>query len=496
LSRRLKVDEKVVLGVVDYDTDETRLVSNTCNISAPPSSSLDRGVFVKMGSESEFFLAQIVDGPFFTKASSSSTLEARYVAELLTKVEKQIQRAVLTRPVPGTSVEPIEDAAVQKFLGISGGMYVGGITTNKTLRVMMDAALLSRHIGVFGTTGSGKSNTIQVLMEEATKEDFSVLVFDVEGEYVEMNKPTDMLHELLGDFGMKPAGVKDLKVYVPHPAISSSAEAIKFGFKFKDLDLNVFSEVAGLNRMEYLYFQDVIERITSVLPSSKDITLEAVIDRLMKRLKSQADNPTMPPFIAEAHTTLYSKLDIAQGLNVVDVKSPSIKMSEVFKAGRISVVDFSDATDPVRNIVISDILHKAFKYRMRHPESPKILFVIEEAHAFISKEKRDRMLATLMLMIETARRGRKRGVCLGIVTQQPTHLPSEVLELCNTRVMHRMSSTANIDSLRESTGNVPDGFWTLIPSLGMGEAVYSTPRYTRALTVTMRPVYSKRIATE
>lgn len=492
---KLKI-KKEILGLVDYDTDQTTRTSNTCNISAPATSAIDRGVFVKIGPDpTSYFLAQIVDGPFFTR-HGGGTVEARYVGELLGNIERGVQRAVLTRPIPGITVEPIEDAAVQKYLGISGGMYMGGITTNKTMRVNMDAAMLSRHIGVFGTTGSGKSNTIQVLMEEVSQQGFAVLVFDVEGEYVEMDKPTDMLVELLADFNLKPAGVKDLKVYVPNPATSNRADANRFGIKFKDLDLNVFSEVVGMNRMEYLYFQDVIERILSVTPSSKHITLDAVIDRLVKRLKAQADNPTMPPFISEAHTTLYSKLEIASKLNIVDVKSPSIRVEEVFKAERISVVDFSDATDPVRNIIIADILDKAFKYRIKHPESPKILFVIEEAHAFISKEKRDRMLATLMLMIETARRGRKRGISLGIVTQQPTHLPSEVLELCNTRIMHRMSSAANINCLKDSTGNVPDGFWTLIPSLGTGEAVYSTPRYTRALTATMRPVASKRIATE
>jgi DNA helicase HerA-like ATPase len=93
------------------------------------------------------------------------------------------------------------------------------------------------------------------------------------------------------------------------------------------------------------------------------------------------------------------------------------------------------------------------------------MVVIEEAHAFISKEKRDRMLATLMLLIETARRGRKRGLNLGIVTQQPTHLPTELLELCNTRVIHRTNSTANIEVLRESTGNVPDEMWSTVTSL-------------------------------
>jgi DNA helicase HerA-like ATPase len=172
-------------------------------------------------------------------------------------------------------------------------------------------------------------------------------------------------------------------------------------------------------------------------------------------------------------------------------------MEDIFKVGRLSIVDFSDASDYVRNMVIAELLHKVWKYKIAHPESGKLLIVIEEAHAFISKEKRDRMLATLMLLIETARRGRKRGLNLGIVTQQPTHLPTELLELCNTRIIHRTNSTANIEVLRESTGNVPDEMWNTVTSLGRGEAIVSTPQYySRALQILVRPCASKRFATE
>ena len=44
-------------------------------------------------------------------------------------------------------------------------------------------------MGVFGTVGSGKSNTAQVLAEEAIEAGWAVVLIDVEGEYVRMNEP-------------------------------------------------------------------------------------------------------------------------------------------------------------------------------------------------------------------------------------------------------------------------------------------------------------------
>ena len=44
-------------------------------------------------------------------------------------------------------------------------------------------------IGIFGTVGSGKTNSSQVLIEEAAAAGWAVVVLDVEGEYISMDKP-------------------------------------------------------------------------------------------------------------------------------------------------------------------------------------------------------------------------------------------------------------------------------------------------------------------
>ncbi|MEM2122269.1 MAG: ATP-binding protein [Candidatus Bathyarchaeia archaeon] len=488
-------EDAAVIGYVLPDVASIELGSTRSIVNIVEGIRLKRGTYVTLGGDPlEFFVGEVIDGPYYVDEGEG--LKTRYVVDLSASVRGGVPAVVLTRPLPGTPVKVMDPRAVQAFIGAVGDMRLGRLPTQEEVEVGLDTSTMTRHLGIFGTTGSGKSNTIQVVVEEASRNGFSILIFDVEGEYVFMDKPTDRLLELLRSFGEKPEGLGNLKVYVPAPSTSRRRDAARFSISFQEADKDLFSEVAGLTRMEQLYFLDLIEKVEQVAPAFRRVSLDAVIERLKKRLEAQADNPTMPEFIAEAHTSLYSKLMLIKHLGLVDVDVPVLKPEELLKAGQATVVDFSDADDYVRNLVIANLLDAIFKYKMENIETPNLLIVIEEAHTFISRYKRDRMLATLMMLVELARRGRKRGICLGFVTQQPAHLPSEILELCNTRIIHRMSSTANIHVLKESTGNVPDPLWDMLPSLGRGEALVSSPRYTRAVTVKVRPVKSMRIAIE
>src|ERR1043165_2067432 len=78
--------------------------------------------------------------------------------------------------------------------------------------------VLPLNVGIFGTVGSGKSNTVQVLVEETSQADWACVVIDVEGEYVRMNEPNDRPDTnriLRENYAILPEGVADFQVYVP-----------------------------------------------------------------------------------------------------------------------------------------------------------------------------------------------------------------------------------------------------------------------------------------
>src|SRR5262249_853626 len=156
----------------------------------------------------------------------------------------------------------------------------------------------------------------------------------------------------------------------------------------------------------------------------------------------------------------------------------------------------SVANDVVKNMVTADLLRKVFALKITQPSTPPTLLVIEEAHSFISRERAEAMQATLTMLRNITRRGRKRWLSMAFVSQQPGHLPPEIFELCNTRIVHTLRSMHNLEALMATTGDVGRDLWARCPLLGPGQAILSSPQMSRSVVVSMRPSACRRKFTD
>ncbi len=503
-----KLEELLTLGRVLADSPSYSARPTLCTVEVTKDLVGQRGIYVYIDDEflNRRFVGRLIDGPYFfedkpnhPKNSVTHFPKKVCIVELTSILTDGVPYLVQTRPSPGSKAFLMPPEAVQDYLGAQGDLFYGRLTSDMTVRLCFDSRALTRHIGIFGTTGSGKSNTLQVVAEEASRIGFAVIIFDVEGEYIRLDEPTSMLRQSLGEFGEEPSGVRDSLFYVPASGESIRSEARKFAIPFPEVNLDVFGEVLGLNTQERLMFLDLIRKTKEYL-GFQPYTLKTVVEKLGKQLEGQAENPTLPDAISEASSSLYAKLVAIEKLGIMDADFPEINVGEIIVPGRVSIIDLSESTDSLRNVVIAYYLDSIFRAKIRDAEHGKfdspLLILIEEVHTFISREKKDRMLGTLTLMTELARRGRKRGICLGLVSQQPVRLPPELFETINTRVIHRLSSIANIKVLKESTGNVPDSYWQAVPSFSKGEALVVSPTYNNAVVARVRPAASKRLTSD
>ena len=193
------------LGYVTFDDaafqTSGKVQGMTCYMSSDQEPR--RGIYVQIGSDKAevSFVGRLLDGPFFTQKPG-----AFYLVELTSMLVGGHRTAVQTRPRPGSPVNMLEPKEVQAYVGATGDFVLGHLIGQSEVEVAIESVVLNRHIGIFGTTGAGKSNSLQVIAEEASRSNRAVLIFDIEGEYVSMNEPTDALLPILEKFGKKPSG--------------------------------------------------------------------------------------------------------------------------------------------------------------------------------------------------------------------------------------------------------------------------------------------------
>jgi hypothetical protein len=147
-------------------------------------------------------------------------------------------------------------------------MYVGRLTGYEQVKVLFDGhdkRVLPRNFGIFGTVGSGKTNTSQVLIEEATAAGYAVVVLDVEGEYISMDsanqeaKKNKLLQEAIRSFGVTLRGTDDLKVFRCPGTESKRKDAQEFCLRFGNLSPYALSEIMGLNEAQEMRFLELYE---------------------------------------------------------------------------------------------------------------------------------------------------------------------------------------------------------------------------------------------
>lgn len=504
-------------------------------------------VLIGLGNSNDAYLGRITQGPFYTpdavgKDSAfarTAILMANEVpfipdfhgicrAELLGRIELSDYTLGwnATRPLPKSQVWMMESERIAGLLKLDGNMYLGHLTGYEQIKVhfnSQDKKVLPRNLGIFGTVGSGKTNTAQVLIEEAVSSGWSVVVLDVEGEYVSMDKPNGeakhnkRLAMAMQRFGVSARGLDDISIFRCPGTESKRKDAKEFSIRFGNLSPYTLCEIMGLNEAQELRFLELYDDAQRELenrpkPKSSakkskwdrfsdepiigidplpDLTLEYLAKRLDLRIRDAkgADRSSWRKV-----QQLIAKL---QRYRIFDTTKYSLDVNDILQPNRLTVFDLNDSTNVrINNIVIAEILRLIFNEKVRNADAPPTLILIEEAHTFVSRENVKSMEATMDMLREISRRGRKRWLGLGFISQQPAHLPNEIYELCNTKIVHQTTGHRNLEALRVSAGGVNEAVWNEVPIFGQGRALIISPQFAHPVLCDVRPCLTHREYTD
>jgi hypothetical protein len=163
------------------------------------------------GGDGRQYLGVVVQGPFaepdglradaplvVTTAVKGTTFTPRYHGRIQVRLLGEEVDGVTVvprfRPLPNSPVFRVDEEETARLLGSQGDLVLGRAIGFENLEIRLPSrnkSLLPRHFGALGTTGGGKSTTVSNQLVQFSKAGVATVLFDTEGEYTNIDQPTD-----------------------------------------------------------------------------------------------------------------------------------------------------------------------------------------------------------------------------------------------------------------------------------------------------------------
>jgi len=462
IGRVAKVTGTRVVGVLDLP-------------AAPPSVRPVRvGDLVRMATPGAvvFGVIDLLDG-----RGAEPTLEIDLLGQILLAPEAggsgQFELGVSAHPALGDPIQATgtEDAALVYSRPAVASMRVGIIHQDPYLPAYVATdELLAKHFAVLGTTGSGKSCAVTLLLRNllAAHPAAHVLLLDPHDEY---RQAFGELAEVINPTNLHlPAWLLNLEEMVEVLVSKEGADRVAQTAILKDALLQV--------RKSYVVQGQDSGHITVDTPTPFRLSeLSRVLNASMGRLDKA--EPAAP------YLRLLARLDslindrrfsfMFSGLMVRDTFAEILsRLLRIPVAGKpLTIIDLSAVPSEIVDVVVSVMCRTLFDFALwslkDHPVP--LLLVCEEAHRYAPRRDDRGFGPTKAAIARIAREGRKYGVSVGLVSQRPSEVDSAILSQCGTVVSLRMSNEQDQDFVRRILPEGARGLIGALPSLRPREAV-------------------------
>ncbi|HYH27161.1 MAG TPA: ATP-binding protein [Actinomycetota bacterium] len=330
------------------------------------------------------------------------------------------------------------------------------------LEVGIRGETLTSHVGVFATTGMGKSNLMKVLTGSILESQgrYASLLFDPHGEY------------LAGGGGVR-RGLRDhpwaadrLKVYTTRPGFGASATQLVLSLAELTLDdLSTAYEWSraqeeAIYRLERLYKEEWLPVIADPAQDLQELAEQvgatpATLQVVQRRARRILDLPCISIDLGRPSLSERIVDELSNGFSVLVETSGLSSMEEILVASVIT----RRLLDTYASSYLED--------RDAFDRLPPTLIALEEAQRVLSKVKRGEE----NVFPRVAREGRKFKVGLCAVSQQPKLIDDELLSQFNTFFILGLADEKDRNILRGSSKQDVSDLGPEIQTLMPGESI-------------------------
>ncbi|WP_419692880.1 DUF87 domain-containing protein [Mannheimia haemolytica] len=357
-----------------------------------------------------------------------------------------------------------------------------------------------RHAAILGSTGSGKSWSVALILERAAAlKAANLIVFDMHGEYSTLCEGKNAIaqqYRIAGPGDLD--GSDERSLFIPYWLLNREEMLALILDRSDDNAPNQaarFTEHVRALKEQTLNKEernDVLETFT--VDSPIPYSIELLLARLDK------DNSEMVPKEGGSGTKQgpwYSKLSRFMGRMKAKIDDrrcgfmfqPPVEcnsygwlenmLSKLFSASEsekgIKIIDFSEVPSDVLPIVTGVLARLLYNIQFwmdkdsRHP----LTIICDEAHLYLPV--RDSAEAAEKRALEAferiAKEGRKYGVSLLVVSQRPSDVSRTILSQCNNFLVLRLTNDQDQSVVKRLLPESMVGITDILPLLDLGEAL-------------------------
>jgi hypothetical protein len=137
----------------------------------------------------------------------------------------------------------------------------------------------------------------------------------------------------------------------------------------------------------------------------------------------------------------------------------------------IAIVDLSGIPSEALPVVVAAVCRLAHTFAAWSNRACPILLVCEEAHRFGAQVPEPGFGMAKHWLTRIAKEGRKYGISLGVVSQRPSKLSTDLISQCNTIFAMRLSNNEDLQFLSGTSADTAMGLNDFLPTLLTGECI-------------------------
>lgn len=451
------------------------------------------------------------------------TLEVHLVGEAA--AGGTFQRGLSEYPTLDDEVHVVSDEDLALIYRLHGKaqITIGTHSASESLEARLDLdRMVTRHVAIVGSTGSGKSNTVAAILRATTDGSFpnaQVFVIDPHGEYGaafagrskvfrigHLDSPLIVPYWALGfdelawflvdrksaSESPQDSNLRD-RIYDLRKEEAPQAKASRDGnLTAEDItvDSPVYFDIRKLwyelDRLERQTFSDQARTTEALIEEGNASTLKPAKFRPPGAGATLPHKASPPPIMAVYVNKILTRLKDRRFDFLLQTGEYNGVMKDLDDLVRewsnhehaITVFDLAGVPAEVTDLVVGAISRILFETVFWGRDLPglgrqrPLLVVFEEAHLYLPQgDARFLQGYARRIVQRILKEGRKYGFGAVVVSQRPSEVDETILSQCGTFVALRLTNSNDQARIRAAVPDELPGLTTLLPILRTGEAV-------------------------